>query len=598
MVNGQRNLKLTSISTDRPFMLQGQLTPVSRSASPTTPVLEWPSPDWTDECFSPHDELEVEASKSPPPSKTWKIGGMRLFGGSKDKATTGSKGTNGLGAQKPSQDGGAIAPLKLRRKKGYAGFGPPPNRAAGSNPGSPGLVSRSETFPKPSPSGDSPRRLLSEPGTCHNRSRYRREGAGMERERSIGPDRSRRPPPRTSILTQHKLKNPGSVDLAAEFGAGNPYHTPQLSTVPALPSYGGPGQARREGFEMGHWHKGEREKSSTAAGGIGKFPGPEGARRVGVAGSATMTATTVSSGTREGGRWPLVESAGGETGLEESAMEPRRGREAGRAEGRGLRDGRWQTRTAVAPSRKGEVRPQAGEGGEARGLSSSRGDCRACGLAIRGKSISSADGRLTGRYHKACFVCTACSEPFASREVYVLRDAPYCEQHYHRLNGSLCGACGWGIEGQYLEDESRRKYHPGCFLCLDCGISLSDGYFDVDGEAFCERDAWRRLQMTAAAAAPPPEMDWYQYRYRHPAEAAAAGMGGLGGPGTGEGFVGLAAGPGPPPGWPGGFGQAAAMAAGPRGRFGGWESDPYCYGPFVGQAWPGMNRRMTRLGNI
>lgn len=127
-------------------------------------------------------------------------------------------------------------------------------------------------------------------------------------------------------------------------------------------------------------------------------------------------------------------------------------------------------------------------------LPSSRGDCKSCKLPITGKSISSADGRLTGRYHKACFVCTTCQQPFSSATFYVLEDKPYCELHYHELNGSLCGGCGNGIEGQYLEDENTKKHHPGCFRCGDCGLVLNDGYFEVGGRAFCEKDAWRRVQ--------------------------------------------------------------------------------------------------------
>ncbi|KAK0719701.1 hypothetical protein B0H67DRAFT_599371 [Lasiosphaeris hirsuta] len=123
-----------------------------------------------------------------------------------------------------------------------------------------------------------------------------------------------------------------------------------------------------------------------------------------------------------------------------------------------------------------------------------RGDCKACSLPIKGKSISSADGRLTGRYHKACFVCSDCQEPFTSSTFYVLDDRPYCEMDYHKLNGSLCQNCGTGIEGQYLEDESTKKHHVGCFKCGDCGMALKDGYFEVNGKAYCEKDAWRRVQ--------------------------------------------------------------------------------------------------------
>lgn len=112
----------------------------------------------------------------------------------------------------------------------------------------------------------------------------------------------------------------------------------------------------------------------------------------------------------------------------------------------------------------------------------SRGDCRGCGEAIRGKSVSSADGRLTGRYHKQCksscsppcrscltiplgFVCKACQQPFDSATFYVLDNHPYCERDYHKLNNSLCQACDRGIEGQYLETERRQKYHPDCLTC-------------------------------------------------------------------------------------------------------------------------------------
>lgn len=121
----------------------------------------------------------------------------------------------------------------------------------------------------------------------------------------------------------------------------------------------------------------------------------------------------------------------------------------------------------------------------------SKGNCKACTLPIKGKSVSSADGRLTGRYHKPCFVCTTCRSPFLTAEFYVLNDAPYCEQHYHQLNNSMCNGCDKGIEGQYLESE-KEKFHPGCLKCADCERRLKNDYFGMDGRIFCERDAFRR----------------------------------------------------------------------------------------------------------
>lgn len=94
-----------------------------------------------------------------------------------------------------------------------------------------------------------------------------------------------------------------------------------------------------------------------------------------------------------------------------------------------------------------------------------KGKCRGCAELIKGKSVSSADGRLTGRYHRSCFVCKTCREPFQTADFYVLDNHPFCARHYHELNESLCKTCDRGIEGQYLETELKQKYHPYCFTC-------------------------------------------------------------------------------------------------------------------------------------
>lgn len=126
-----------------------------------------------------------------------------------------------------------------------------------------------------------------------------------------------------------------------------------------------------------------------------------------------------------------------------------------------------------------------------------KGDCKGCGKPITGKSVSSADGRLTGRYHKECFVCRTCRDPFPSAEFYVIRDAPYCEEHYHRLNNSVCASreCGRGIEGQFLETERKQKFHPNCLRCNSCREVLKGDYYEVRGGVFCQGDALRQQQM-------------------------------------------------------------------------------------------------------
>jgi hypothetical protein len=126
-----------------------------------------------------------------------------------------------------------------------------------------------------------------------------------------------------------------------------------------------------------------------------------------------------------------------------------------------------------------------------RAAPASKGNCRGCSKPIIGKSVKDSSGRLTGRYHKDCFVCRTCSDPFPTAEFYVFNNSPYCEQHYHELNGSLCRSCNLGIEGQYLETDQRQKFHPRCFTCSTCNVVLSADYYEVGGQKYCDRHAQR-----------------------------------------------------------------------------------------------------------
>lgn len=127
-----------------------------------------------------------------------------------------------------------------------------------------------------------------------------------------------------------------------------------------------------------------------------------------------------------------------------------------------------------------------------------KGVCRGCmnNILSGQKSVSSKDGRLTGRYHKECFTCKTCASPFATADFYVHDDQPYCSQHYHEVNGTLCTSCNKGIEGQYMETTSLtgqagRKFHLECLRCTTCRTQLSEDYFELGGKVYCEKDAFR-----------------------------------------------------------------------------------------------------------
>lgn len=625
---------LTTVA-DRPFMgQQGQLTPVSyssgsRSVSPKTPI-ERPNAGRSNDYFTPQI-----ANDSPPPESRRVPGGYGGLGdsgfgeplypapapkkapnflermntiapgpldaGRRPSAASIRRPSNDAANDRPgtsasnvssSFDSSKVVP-RAPRKNGYGGFGPPSRDQDEADLDRPNMPNRSETFPRATESAEPPARTPSAPSSRPDRFRRpsnnspeQRPTLTSERARrpSRGPDTSRPPPPRTSTIPTPTVP---SINLAAEFGIGNPYHAHSVSSVSSASGYS-QGERRPSAVSNSSlFSQGERRPSTASSrsspprsltsrsgrnasdtsnfdnlmadlqtsmtgpakslplsplqpppiekSGRGRpparRPAPPSERgydpridpRLSVSPlSPNFDATALNLSPNDAPMMPTVSpdftpppswgrSPEGSTDRSQSrAREPQglrpqsrprepetlrsqsRPREPERAASRPREPERSRSRSdprdppvARVPSQTRPRPPPA---------PSSRGDCKACTLPITGKSISSADGRLTGRYHKACFVCFGCKAPFSSSTFYVLDDRPYCENDYHRLNGSLCNHCGVGIEGQYLEDETARKHHVGCFRCGDCGTVLKDGYFEVGGKAYCEKDAWRRVQ--------------------------------------------------------------------------------------------------------
>ncbi|GAA5926036.1 hypothetical protein JCM1841_003202 [Sporobolomyces salmonicolor] len=119
--------------------------------------------------------------------------------------------------------------------------------------------------------------------------------------------------------------------------------------------------------------------------------------------------------------------------------------------------------------------------------------CRKCKKAIEGGAVTSSDGKVTGKYHPACFSCFTCSKSFPTGDFYVYDGKPYCQYDYHALNGSLCTnkMCGGPIEGPCVslvgeENGGGGRYHPSCFNCTTCRTPLLEHHFVVDGLPYCE----------------------------------------------------------------------------------------------------------------
>jgi len=394
----------------------------------------------------------------------------------------------------------------VERTGGYGGFGAPTNgeeatreplraesrsqtfplrginRADETNPG--------ESIPRPSTAGSNRTQPFERP-VAASPPRGRRPSVA-------GPDRSRVPPPRgVSLIGRRNDPRLGDappvplpdLNLAAEFGIGNPYHTPTESqssngsgysvnskaSSQSSPPQSNASPARRKGSNTSNIDVLMNEIQSS----IGELQPKE-------LPSSTTPLVTAAPIKEQYAKPMVAPSFKGSLQPLESPMDP------------AIQNGRLSPLPPRSEARSGSPAPTQLPGltKTPRRPTTAKGNCKGCREAIKGKSVSSADGRLTGRYHKQCFVCKTCSEPFSTATFYVIDDAPYCERHYHKLNGSMCQTCDRGIEGEYLETERKQKYHPHCLTCTDCRKTLKDDYFEMNGRVYCERDAYKRAQQT------------------------------------------------------------------------------------------------------
>ncbi|KAI8913981.1 hypothetical protein DFJ77DRAFT_431559 [Powellomyces hirtus] len=111
--------------------------------------------------------------------------------------------------------------------------------------------------------------------------------------------------------------------------------------------------------------------------------------------------------------------------------------------------------------------------------------CRECGQGIQGETICALDST----FHKECFVCATCKDPFPDKSFYVVGDEPLCRLHYHEKNNSLCGACNEPIEGPCADiAEVGKRFHPECWACHVCHVPLTSTYYSFGQRPYCEND--------------------------------------------------------------------------------------------------------------
>ncbi|KAI8339445.1 hypothetical protein BC941DRAFT_349262 [Chlamydoabsidia padenii] len=112
--------------------------------------------------------------------------------------------------------------------------------------------------------------------------------------------------------------------------------------------------------------------------------------------------------------------------------------------------------------------------------------CDYCQQPIEETSIQA----LGKQYHVGHFFCHSCKVPFDEQSAFMIHDGhPYCEKDYLVSFGHQCQGCGQYIKGSFV-GALGGDWHKDCFVCAECHQPFPSGTFHVrDNRPYCDRHA-------------------------------------------------------------------------------------------------------------
>jgi len=109
--------------------------------------------------------------------------------------------------------------------------------------------------------------------------------------------------------------------------------------------------------------------------------------------------------------------------------------------------------------------------------------CTGCNNAITGEHIE-LHGAL---WHDNCFRCTSCNKKFQGGgkiQVFEKAGKPFCENCFNTQFMEACAGCGQPLVGSVVK-AMNKTWHPQCFKCASCGVSVSKSFVNKDGRPYC-----------------------------------------------------------------------------------------------------------------
>lgn len=125
--------------------------------------------------------------------------------------------------------------------------------------------------------------------------------------------------------------------------------------------------------------------------------------------------------------------------------------------------------------------------------------CSECGNVLKGRYFSYKDKLICeADYQKTEINCHDCGETIQGPYYTVNSQKVVCEKDYKKNIGS-CGKCGGAVDGKILRVSDKLVFHPDCFTCQVCQISLLESGFNLDsrtGGLYCSEDYNKKVAVS------------------------------------------------------------------------------------------------------
>ncbi|XP_046447485.1 paxillin-like isoform X12 [Daphnia pulex] len=113
-----------------------------------------------------------------------------------------------------------------------------------------------------------------------------------------------------------------------------------------------------------------------------------------------------------------------------------------------------------------------------------KGCCTACEKPIVGQVVTA----LGRTWHPEHFVCSHCRQELGTQNFFERDGQPYCEPDYHHLFSPRCAYCNGPILDKCVTALDQ-TWHPDHFFCTQCGCQFGeDGFQEKDGKPYCKED--------------------------------------------------------------------------------------------------------------